>query len=178
MAKTLIGLFDSPAAARPVVEALLHNGFGRKDVGIITSDPRAQGEAVFDGSIKGMAVGAIAGMLLAASAVVIPGLGPVLVAGPRAGAAIGALAGGVASGLMYHGVPEAEAHFYAEGVHRGGMLVTVNAQSDELAARALDIMKRHGAVDVRQRIEEWKSEAWNGRSGGEQGATRFDATHT
>ena len=178
MAKTVIGLMDDPAEARLVVETLLHNGFHRKDIGIITRDPRGEGEAVFDGSIKGMAVGALTGMLLAAAAFTVPGLGPVLVAGPMAGAAIGALAGGLASGLMNRGVPEDEAHFYAEGVRRGGTLVTVNAENDDLAARAVDIMKRHGAIDVRERAEEWKQQGWSGRSAGEQAATPPVAART
>jgi uncharacterized membrane protein len=178
MAKTVIGLIDTPAEARLAVEELLHNGFRRKDVGIVSRDPRGEGEAVFDGSIKGMGIGALAGMLMAATAAMVPGLGPVFVAGPMAGAAIGALAGGLASGLMHHGMPENEAHFYAEGVRRGGTLVTVNAENDELAARAVEIMKRHGAVDLEQRADEWKRQGWNGRAGTEQGAARSAEAHT
>lgn len=178
MAKTVIGLIDTAAQARLAVEELLHNGFRREDIGIVTRDPRAEGEAVFDGSIKGMAIGALAGLLLAASAAVVPALGPVFVAGPMAGAALGALAGGLASGLMQQGTPENEAHFYAEGVRRGGTLVTVNAENDELAARAVEIMKRHGAVELDQRAAEWKREGWNGRSGAEQVAARSSQAHT
>jgi hypothetical protein len=175
---TVIALMDDPAQARLLVEELLHNGFSRNAIGIITRDPRGEGEAVFDGSMKGMAVGALAGLVLAAAAFMVPGLGPVLVAGPMAGAAVGALAGGLAGGLMSHGVPQDEAHFYAEGVQRGGTLVSVDADNDELAARAVEIMKRHGAVDVKERAEEWKQQGWNGRSEGAQAAPRPVETQT
>jgi hypothetical protein len=175
--RTVIALMDSPAQARLLVEELLHNGFGRKDIGIVTQDPRGEGEAVFDGSMKGIAVGALAGLVLAAAAFTVPGLGLVLVGGPMAGAAIGALAGGLASGLMSRGVPENEAHFYAEGVRRGGTLVSVNADNDEAAARAVEIMKRHGAVEVKERVEEWKQQGWNGRSDAEQPAAQPVETH-
>jgi uncharacterized membrane protein len=172
MAKTVIGLMDNPSQAQRVVEELLQSGFDRGDIGIVVKDIREEGEAVFEGSFKGMAIGALAGMLLAATASMVPGLGLVLVAGPMVGGAIGALAGGLASALMRQGVPEADAHFYAEGVRRGGALVTVNAQNDELAARALEIMKRHGAVDVEQRAAEWKRQGWSGRGDGESDAAQ------
>jgi hypothetical protein len=39
-------------------------------------------------------------------------------------------------------------------------------------------MKRHGAVDVKERAEEWKQQGWNGRSEGEQAAPRPVETQT
>jgi hypothetical protein len=77
---------------------------------------------------------------------------------------------------MHEGVPEDEAHFYAEGVRRGGALVTVNAENDELAARAVEIMKRYGAVDIDQRAAEWREQGWNGRSASD--ATQRVEAHT
>jgi predicted O-methyltransferase YrrM len=57
--------------------------------------------------------------------------------------------------LTAWGVPEEEARYYAEGVRRGGVLVTVDA-SDERADRAAQIMTRYGAVDVDERAERWR----------------------
>jgi hypothetical protein len=176
MAKTVIGLMEDAAQGKKVVEELLESGFRRQDIGFIARDVHGEAEGVLKGTLTGVAVGAITGMLLAASAFMVPGLGPVLVAGPMAGAAVGALAGGLANGFMHEGVPEDEAHFYAEGVRRGGALVTVNAENDELAARAVEIMKRYGAVDIDQRAAEWREQGWNGRSASD--ATQPVAAHT
>lgn len=93
-------------------------------------------------------VGLAAGMV----AVVIPGIGPLIAAGPIAGAigglTVGAATGGVIGLLRDHGVSEDEAEFYAEGVKRGGALVTVQGVSDDRAAIARKIFEKHGAVDT------------------------------
>jgi hypothetical protein len=60
-------------------------------------------------------------------------------------------------------VPEEEAGYYAEGVRRGGTLVTVNAE-DSMVDRAVDILEDHNAVDVDQRASSWKQTGWTGYS--------------
>jgi hypothetical protein len=84
-------------------------------------------------------------------AVIIPGIGPLLAAGPLAGAigglGVGAAAGGIVGLLRDNGVSDEEAEFYAEGVKRGGALVTVRRVSDEQAAKAREIFDRHGAIE-------------------------------
>jgi hypothetical protein len=167
MAKTVVCLLDNPEQARKVVEELLKTA-GKKDIGVIAKDEvPAQFKAVAKDMGKGAAVGALAGLLLAASTVVIPGLGPLLVAGPAAtlvaGATYGGLAGGIIGTLVSKGVPEDQAHAYAEGVRRGGALVTIHAEADDLAQRAVQIMQRDGAVNIDERARQWKSEGWSGR---------------
>jgi hypothetical protein len=141
MAKTVVGLLDNPEQARKVVEELLKTA-GKKDIGVIAKDDvPAQFKAVAKDMGKGAALGALAGLLLAASTVVVPGLGPLVVAGPAAtlvaGATYGGLAGGIIGALISKGVPEDQAHAYAEGVRRGGALVTIHAETDDLAQRAV-----------------------------------------
>jgi len=58
------------------------------------------------------------------------------------------VSGGLLTELLSHGVPEKEAHLYAEGVRRGGMLVFVRAEDDDEAAEAAELMATHGAVDL------------------------------
>src|SRR5690606_32606168 len=94
-----------------------------------------------------------------------PGVGPVVAAGPIAaglmGTGIGAAAGGVLGALVGWGIPEEEAHYYAEGVRRGSNLVAVktpDASADEVAR----IMNRHRPVDVHQRAEQWQGSGWTG----------------
>jgi uncharacterized protein (TIGR02271 family) len=68
--------------------------------------------------------------------------------------------------LVDVGVPEDEANYYAEGVRRGGVLVSVRAEDEMMVDRVVNILERHNAVDVQRRAEEWKREGW----------TRFDST--
>jgi uncharacterized protein (TIGR02271 family) len=96
----------------------------------------------------------------------------VLAAGPLAtalsalvGAGAGALAGGITGGLLGAlvdmGVPEEEAGYYAEGVRRGGALVTVEAE-DNMVERARSIMNRFHPVDINQRASHWREQGWKG----------------
>jgi uncharacterized protein (TIGR02271 family) len=111
-------------------------------------------------------VGGILGLVAGAAALTIPGVG-FIAAGPiaaaLAGAGIGAAAGGAIGALMKLGVPEHEAHYYAEGVRRGGTLITVHARTDDMADCAAQVMKRHGAADIEERAEQWKEQGWSGK---------------
>ena len=173
MAKTVMGLLQNRAEARTVIQELLESGFRKRDIGLIAPGDPAEDEfsatakAVTKDMAKGAAAGALAGLILAATTMMIPAFGPLLVAGPAAtlvaGVAYGGLAGGVIGTLTSKGVPEEEAHFYAEGLRRGGALITVNARDDALAERAVRLLKRHGAVDLDERARQWTAEGWSGR---------------
>jgi hypothetical protein len=168
MSKTVIGLIENPDEAHKSVDDLLKSGFDRKHVGVISPEKLArETSAAVVGASTGMAVGGLAGMLLAAAALAIPGIGPVLVAGPAltllGGTTLGMLAGGLIGGLTSRGIPEEDAHVYAEGVKRGATLVTVSAKDAEQARRASEILKRHGAVDPARLAAQWRQQGWNGR---------------
>ena len=111
----------------------------------------------------GAAIGGGLGLLAGLAALAIPGFGPVIAIGPiataLAGAGIGAAAGGLIGGLTEAGVPEHHAEYYAEGVRRGGVLVTVRT-TDALADRAADILDDAGAMDVDERAAQWQSGGW------------------
>lgn len=104
------------------------------------------------GAVTGGVVGGVAGLVVGIMGLTIPGVGPIIAAGPiaaalaRAGA--GAIAGGLIGGLVHIGVSEEHAHYYAESVRRGRALDTVRAQDSE-AERAAQIMRLHGAVEHR-----------------------------
>lgn len=181
MAKTVVGLMETLGEAQRVVRDLVDSGIERSDIGFMANERHAvpstaelnesEGEGAASGALAGAgagaALGGLAGLLLAAAPLAIPGIGPIIAAGPIAaaltGAGIGAVAGGVIGGLTRIGVPEDQAHYYAEGVRRGGILVTVAAESDAQAEQAADIMRRHGAMDIDQRASEWKKQGWKGR---------------
>jgi uncharacterized protein (TIGR02271 family) len=178
MSKTIIGLMDNMSEARSVVEELVASGIDRDDIGFMANEKHAtpqradadDGNATsgaLAGAGTGAAIGGVAGLALSFAPLAIPGIGPILAAGPIAaaltGAGIGALAGGLIGGLTKLGVPEEDAHYYAEGVRRGGILVTVAADDEREVEQAVSILKRHGAVDVEERASEWRKQGWQGR---------------
>src|SRR4051812_6546438 len=185
MAKTVVGLFDTAAEAQSVVQELVNSGFQRTDISLVANNAKgeygnykevgAEGSSTAEGAgagaVGGGVLGGVLGLLVGVGALAIPGIGPVLAAGPLAaalgaagastlvGAGIGAAAGGIIGALVGAGIPEEDAGFYAEGVRRGGTLVLVKA-SDDMAQRAYDAMRRYGAVDVDERSSTWRQSGW------------------
>jgi uncharacterized protein (TIGR02271 family) len=112
------------------------------------------------GAIVGTGVGGVLGFLAGIGTIFIPGIGPIIAAGPLlatltgagVGAAAGAALGGLVGALTQVGVPEHDAHFYAEAVRRGGTLVIVTA-TDDMARTVADVMSDAGAIDVDKRRE-------------------------
>ncbi len=198
MSKTVVGLFDHFADAQMVVQNLVDGGFRREDISLaanqtatgytgdgsdLNNGQLTAGEAAGQDAGVGAGVGGVVGLLVGLGALAIPGIGPILAAGPLAaalgvtvvgstltGAAIGAVAGGIIGALTHLGVPKDQAEYYAEGVRRGGTLVTVTA-SDENAQRAVDIMNGAGAVDI-------DSRGANYRTGGYAGYTDAAPAYT
>ena len=62
---------------------------------------------------------------------------------------------GLTGHLENHGVPDSHSHFYAEGVRRGGTLVTLFTD-DGHYTNAVELMRRHGAVDINKRASYYK----------------------
>jgi len=187
MAKTVVALMETPEEAENVVRDLTSTcGCSRSDIGMMARGSQQDaaevstgnnmsggddGSTVASGALKGAgtgaAVGGILGLAAGAAALTIPGIGPFIAAGPiaaaLAGAGIGAAAGGAIGALVHLGVPEEEAHYYAEGVRRGGTLITVNASTDEMATCAAMVMRNHGAADIEQHAAQWKEQGWDGK---------------
>ncbi|HWQ55260.1 MAG TPA: hypothetical protein VN442_16355 [Bryobacteraceae bacterium] len=174
MAQTVVGLFDEREQAERGVSDLLAAGFSREVISIVTGDRRTAADTPKIGPLEhteaGMeagrdaAVGGIAGLVVGMVALAIPGIGPLIAAGPIAaaigGATIGAAAGGLVGALRDHGVSDEEAEFYAEGLRRGGTIVAVDTEDRENDASS--IMKRAGAADIVERVEEWRAAGWTG----------------
>jgi hypothetical protein len=167
MTKLVVGLFETIGEADRAVQELIDGGFPHADISAVANDPggsfdnsvaagepnTAEGAGV--GAVGGSLLGGTFGLLVGLGVIAIPGLGPVLAAGPlltigatALGAGVGAGVGGVLGALTSAGVPEHEAHFYNEGLRTGGSLVTVTTADDE-AGRAAEIMRRGGAVELR-----------------------------
>jgi stress response protein YsnF len=77
-----------------------------------------------------------------------------------AGAAMGTAAGGLIDALIGTGVPEGDANIYAEGVHRGGSLLSVQVDDEQAANRAAAIMDQHHVVDIDRRGAEFRQAGW------------------
>jgi len=94
-----------------------------------------RGQTVNRSAGIGAALGGAAGLLAGLGAFVIPGIGTVVAAGWLASALAGVVAGGAAGGvvgaLIEAGVSENDAAGYAEGVRRGGTLVTIRVASQD-----------------------------------------------
>ena len=176
MAKTVVGIYRSMDDAEAVVRELQSSGFNRDDISLISRDPRETKQAkretgleeAKEGALGGAGLGAVlggaAGLLAGLGALTIPGIGPIVAAGPIAaalgGAGIGAAAGGIAGALIDMGIPDEDAEQYAEGVSRGGTLVSVRTE-DHRARAAADILERHNPMDVRRGAAAWSElESW------------------
>jgi uncharacterized protein (TIGR02271 family) len=178
MAKTVVGLFDDFSEAQAAVRDLVDAGIPRENISIAANDVKGEyvagdtddaGSAAASGAVTGATggaiVGGLGGLLLGLGVFAIPGLGPIVAAGPLVatltGAGIGAAAGGLIGALTGMGVPEEEAGYYAEGVRRGGALVTVST-TDDMARQTADIMHDHDVVDIDERASQWRQAGWAG----------------
>ncbi|HYI92028.1 MAG TPA: hypothetical protein VEX68_00660 [Bryobacteraceae bacterium] len=175
--KTIVGVFNSVQDANEAVSDLEALGISRGEISVVanknatgydTMDDRDKASNVVADAGIGAAIGGVGGLLLsAAGALTIPVIGPILAAGPIAaaltGAGIGAAAGGLIGALTESGIPEEDAKYYAEGVRRGDVLVTVHTDESQ-AERVCDVLDRHDAVDVDDRVQNWKSRGWSGWS--------------
>jgi uncharacterized protein (TIGR02271 family) len=182
MTQTVVGLMDTPREAESVVRDLTSScGCDRSDIGLMARGPQDEtgtrttsegsgevGAGALKGAGTGAAIGGVLGLVAGAASLAIPGFGPIIAAGPiaagLAGAGIGAVTGGVIGALTKIGVPEDEAHYYAEGVRRGGTLITLHARDERMAQCAAQVMRQHGAIDIDQRAEQWRQEGWTGRA--------------
>jgi len=171
--KTVIGLFDRYSDAQAVSNDLASSGVDRNNISVMANNAtgeyneHVETDGAGVGATTGTVVGGTLGVLAGLGALAIPGIGPVIAAGPLlaglAGAGVGALAGGIVGSLVDAGIPEEDAHYYHEGVRRGGTLVTA-AVDDANADSAASIMNRHNAVNVRERSAGWRERGYTGYS--------------
>ena len=97
-------------------------------------------------------IGGTLGLLVGIGALAIPGVGPLIAAGPLlaalTGAAAGATVGGVAGGLIGLGIPEIEAKRYENRIAEGNILISVHAETGDEVARAKEILEEADAEDI------------------------------
>src|SRR6188474_2614387 len=179
MTVTISRLYDRYSDAEKAVRRLEAAGVPHSDISLVANnsdgwfnsdkkvdrdrdgvDDRAEGAG--KGAGIGAGVGGAAGLLAGLGLLAIPGLGPVVAAGWLAstalGAAAGAATGGVVGALTEAGVSEEDAPLYAEGVRRGGTLVT--ARVADADRTRLESVLNQSAVNLRDRSTAWQKSGW------------------
>ena len=186
MAQAITRLFDNHDQAARAVRDLEAAGIPHEDISLIANNTEGRhltegrrdpandgvheskaGEGALKGATTGGLLGGGAGLLAGLGMLAIPGLGPVVAAGWLAstavGAVVGAAAGGATGGLLgalkHAGHTDEEAHVYAEGVRRGGTLVSVRTANDVDRARAEGILNGAG-VDAVTRGADYRANGW------------------
>src|SRR6476661_7592520 len=179
MTVTISRLYDNHNDAQQAVRRLEAAGVPHSDISIVANnsdswygtdkkvdrdrdgvDDRAEGAG--KGAGIGAGIGGAAGLLAGLGLLAIPGLGPVVAAGWLAstalGAAAGAATGGVVGALTEAGLSKEDAPLYAEGVRRGGTLVTARVADADRAR--FDAVLDQSAVNLRERSAAWQKTGW------------------
>lgn len=176
----VVGVFSDLEHARDAILKLREAGFSQDSISMVTRSAEenaaenaehSNSNIATDAGI-GAAAGGLGGILLSLAALAVPGVGMVVAAGPLVaalgGAGIGAVAGGLIGALTDVGVPEEDAHYYAEGVRRGDAVLTVRANTAADAERARNIMNDNGALDIASRVSSWRTRGWEGHNPGNE----------
>ncbi len=138
------------------VSVLVPQNIGTKDLAHTKATKAPEGAAAGAGS--GAVIGGALGWLAGIGALAVPGIGPLIAAGPIVAAlaglgAVGAI-GGIAGALIGLGIPEYEAKRYEGRLRKGGILVSVHADNHEWARKAKTILERTGGEEVAAAGEE------------------------
>ena len=160
----VFGIYSSRGAVDHATEALAEAGFPASDVSVLISKslagPSDMGteaatkapEGTVAGVTTGGAIGGALGVLAGAGLLAIPGLGPVLAAGPimagLAGLGVGGAVGGLTGALVGMGIPEFEAKRYEGRLQQGGILLSVHCDTAGEIARAKEVVVATGAEHV------------------------------
>jgi len=174
--QTITGLYDTYDDAAQTVRDLAAAGVPDSDISVVANNVEnrhATEEAsnaapdAETGAVVGSVLGGGAGLLAGLGLLAIPGVGPVVAAGWLVATAVGAVAGGsagaatggVIGSLTSAGVSREHAHVYAEGIRRGGTLVTARVDEHRTAA-VTEIMDRHRSVDPDTRGRAYRDAGW------------------
>ena len=161
--KAVFGIYTTVAAADSATDQLVRSGFpaadvsallpenlGSKPIGTEKATKAPEGAAAGAGS--GAVLGGTLGLLAGIGALAIPGVGPLIAAGPimaaLAGMGVGGAVGGFTGALIGLGIPEYEAKRYEGRLQKGAILLSVHCDTSDEIKRAKEIMKNSGAEDI------------------------------
>src|SRR5579863_6475725 len=159
----VFGIYKSRAQAESAVDRILAAGFSQNDISVLLPDSQSSKEFAHEKNTKapegaaagvttGGVVGGTLGLLAGIGALAIPGVGPLIAAGPimgaLAGLGVGGAVGGLVGALVGMGIPEYEAKRYEGRVKDGGVLLSVHCDTSDEIKRAKDLLKGTGAQDI------------------------------
>jgi hypothetical protein len=161
--KAVFGIYRDVSSAERAVDHLISAGFSNTDVSVLMADTDSTREFAHqkatkapEGTATGVAAGGVVGgtvgLLAGLGALAIPGVGPLIAAGPimatLAGLGVGGTVGGLLGALAGLGIPEYEAKRYEGRVKDGGVLLSVHCSTSDDIKRAKDFLKASGADDI------------------------------
>ncbi len=161
--KSVFCITNSRDQAALIVDHLRIAGFSNNDISALFPDKETSRDFAHEKNTKapeGAATGAGTGGLLGGAlgwlagigALAIPGVGPLIAAGPivaaLSGAAVGAAVGGLTGALIGMGIPEYEAKRYEGKIMAGNILISAHVESSAEAKRAKEIFEAAGAQDI------------------------------
>ncbi|TMW72780.1 general stress protein [Alteribacter natronophilus] len=176
--KIIGGVFKEEQEAVDVIEQLEKGGFSRDDISIfakgddadniddktdvdVTGDDNKRGKKAGKGLGIGAGSGAVLGGAAGLALLAIPGAGPIMAAGPIAGAieggVIGAGGGGLVGALTGAGIPEDEAKEYNSYVNDGYIVVLVEANQEQQPG-VYDTFREHNTVNRHMYPDEGNSD--------------------
>jgi hypothetical protein len=163
MASVVYAIVKSDEQAVHIASRLRASGFAPSDISVLAPD-RAGGhglghqdstkapEGTAAGAGTGAVLGGALGWLAGIGALAIPGLGPLIAAGPilaaLSGAAVGGAVGGLTGALVGMGIPEYEAQQYESHLRQGNILLAVHAEDSEQAAKVREIFSEEDAESI------------------------------
>ena len=165
----VFGIYATPATAENGVDHLLSLGFTNPAISVLMPDDdttRAFAhekstkapEGTATGAATGGVIGGTLGLLAGIGMLAIPGLGPLIAAGPivaaLAGVGAGGAVGGIMGALVGMGIPEYEAKRYEGAVKDGGTLLSVHCDTSEQISLAKQALRDTGARDIASSGEE------------------------
>jgi len=163
MKSAVFGIANTSEQAESIVSGLQSSGFSTSDISVLFPDKKGTRDFAHEkntkapegataGGLTGMGVGGALGLLAGIGALAIPGVGPLIAAGPimaaLSGAAVGGATGGLIGGLIGLGIPELEAKQYEGKVRAGNILISVHTEKSDERSRAKDVLEKFGATDV------------------------------
>ncbi len=163
MAQAIFCTVKNNEQASNLVERLKTVGFTANEISVLLPDSESSKDFAIDNQTKspegaavgastGAAVGGALGWLAGIGSLAIPGVGPLIAAGPimaaLTGVAVGGAVGGVSGALIGMGIPEYEATRYVGKLKGGRCLVSVHAEDSAEISRAKRIMEEAGAEDI------------------------------
>lgn len=158
---SVFGIFQSREEVETAVNELKAAGFSNSDISVLFAFPASDivhenstkgPEGAAAGAVSGAAIGGVLGWLAGIGTLTIPGVGPLIAAGPimaaLAGLGVGGAIGGISGALIGLGVPEYEAKRYQTSVEQGGILISIHAETTGQIDVAKRILDRTGAQDI------------------------------